>query len=381
MRLANNRREGYALAVAIMGIVVIGALIAGSFYASNQEYRIGRNMLHQARAMGAAEHGHAQVLVSWDTLRPQIAALNRGDTLAWRFLSGDGSLDSVRLTRLTEFGYLVVSEGRSGVGADGRTRHRTGTFIRLAIPEINIRGALTTRGATRVGGSSQINGNDTSYAGWNCPPAGAAKPGVAIADPAQLTAQGSCSDLSCIQGDPKVLADPVAGDTSTYFQFGDANWASLTAMATKIYPSSTTLTGIGPVLSGGLCDRSALPNWGEPNRAMPASPCESYFPIIHARGNLHITGGRGQGVLLVDGDLQVDGGFVFYGPVIVRGTLRTQGTGGHFNGGVMAANVDLEQNVVLGNAVVRFSECAVMKALAGSSAPMFARGRGWSEMY
>jgi hypothetical protein len=83
----------------------------------------------------------------------------------------------------------------------------------------------------------------------------------------------------------------------------------------------------------------------------------------------------------VNGDLNVSGGFRFFGPVIVRGNLKTTGTGGHFNGGVMAANVDLEQNTVLGNAVVRFSSCAVVKALSGSSPPMVARERSWVDLY
>ena len=57
----------------------------------------------------------------------------------------------------------------------------------------------------------------------------------------------------------------------------------------------------------------------------------------------------------MEGDLSVQGGAEFYGPVIVKGSLKTAGTGGHFNGGVLAANVDLEQSSFLGNGVVNFS--------------------------
>ena len=42
---SSKRREGFALAVAMVAIVVIGALIAGAFFTSTQEYRIGRNSL------------------------------------------------------------------------------------------------------------------------------------------------------------------------------------------------------------------------------------------------------------------------------------------------------------------------------------------------
>jgi hypothetical protein len=246
------------------------------------------------------------------------------------------------------------------------------------IPEINILGALTTRGPTRIGGSSFINGNDTTYAGWNCPPAGPPMPGIAINDSSLITTSG-CNNLRCVAGSPQVQETPVAGDTTTYFSYGSTDWDRMVAAANVIMTGGNA---VGPTYVNGQCDRSNPNNWGDPNRN-PGTPgaCESYFPIIYAPNNVHVTGGMGQGILLVDGDLQVSGGFQFYGPVIVRGNLRTTGTGGHFNGGVMAANVDLEQNTVLGNAVVSFSRCALMRASLGASQPAPARERAWADMF
>ena len=97
--------------------------------------------------------------------------------------------------------------------------------------------------------------------------------------------------------------------------------------------------------------------------------------------DLKITGGVGQGIMLVEGDLSVQGGAQFFGPVIVKGSLKTAGTGGHFNGGVMAANVDLEQSTLLGNAVINYSSCALNRALAGTATPIFVARRSWTELY
>jgi hypothetical protein len=47
----------------------------------------------------------------------------------------------------------------------------------------------------------------------------------------------------------------------------------------------------------------------------------------------------------------------------------------------MAANVDLEQSTLLGNAVVNFSSCALSKALAGTATPAFVARRSWTELY
>ena len=52
-------------AVAMVAIVVIGALIAGAFFTSTQEYRIGRNSLVDQRAFSAAEAGVNQPIQAW----------------------------------------------------------------------------------------------------------------------------------------------------------------------------------------------------------------------------------------------------------------------------------------------------------------------------
>jgi hypothetical protein len=122
-----------------------------------------------------------------------------------------------------------------------------------------------------------------------------------------------------------------------------------------------------------------LTNWGDP--LDPTGPCGNYFPIIYSENTLRINGDRGQGVLIVNGDLEVQGNFEFFGPVIVKGHLKTTGTGGHFNGGVIAANVDLEQNTVLGNAVVNFSSCALLKALNGSASAALLQERSWVNLF
>ncbi len=91
--------------------------------------------------------------------------------------------------------------------------------------------------------------------------------------------------------------------------------------------------------------------------------------------------GVGQGLLLVDGDLSAQGGFEFYGIVIVRGRLRTAGTGNRFNGGIMAANVDFNDNAVQGNVEINFSSCAVGRARTAALPGAPLRSRNWLRLY
>jgi hypothetical protein len=363
------RRGGFALPIAVFAIVIIGALVAGAFFASTQEFRIGTNTLQQTRALGAAEFGLNQTMANWN---PRWnTTMTRGQVQTVTPASSDGSVSSVRVTRLSDQAFLVASEGSSG-----QARRRTARLLVLNVPQLNILAALTARGATKIGGSSYINGNDHTYTGWNCPAPGAALPGIATEDTTDITRSG-CKDYSCVEGNPKVTQNAAAGDTNTYFNYGSLDWKQLTAMATKIASGSKTIL---PTMIGGQCDLNDPNNWGEPIKAN-GGPCLDYYPIIYAPGDVTLNGGRGQGILLVEGDLSVQGGFEFYGPVIVRGTLKTAGTGGHFNGGVLAANVELDQNVVIGNAVISFSRCAILKALNGSATTTPAVERSWYEMF
>lgn len=375
-----TKRKGIAIVAALGGIVVIGALIAGVFFVSTQESQISGGMLVHERAFRAAELGLNTTLAKWDA--PVMYALPTGG-MATMVYSGTGWVDTVVVTKLTQRTYSMLSSATAGSGRLARSRKQTLLSIRLSAPDFNFLGALTVRGATQIGGSSLINGTNTNPSGWGgCSTPTDTLAGVAIADSSQITFSG-CSTGSCVRGSPRILQDPTTGDTTNYFEFGDEDWNTLTAAATKIIPGNSTLSQINPAVTNGVCDKSVASNWGAPVHTSPANPCENYFPIIYAKGStstLKLTGNKGQGILLVDGDLEISGGFEFYGPVIVRGRIRSTGTGGKLNGGVMAANVALEQNTVLGDATITYSSCAVEKAIAGSANPRRLVQRAWTEV-
>lgn len=80
-----------------------------------------------------------------------------------------------------------------------------------------------------------------------------------------------------------------------------------------------------PVEAGGVCDVSDAWNWGDPLR--PYRPCGPYFVLEGRRGALTLTGGSGQGVVVVDGDLSLRSGAFFSGLVVASGVLSvTEGS-------------------------------------------------------
>jgi hypothetical protein len=383
MRL--SKRDGFALPIAIGSMVVIGMLIAGVFFAATQENRVGRATLIQERAFRAAEFGLNHVYGTWkNTVNNSLA---QGDyrEVTYDSLADKGWKATVRVTKLNDNTYLLVSTAVAARQIGDTARHRTGAIVRVGYPTINFLAALTVRGSITIGGNSYTNGTDTPPTGWDCPTPGAMQPGVATSNRGNISTVG-CTRLRCIDGDPDVKVTSAANDTSTYFNYGpDANWATLTAAYSVTFANDQTLNNIGPTLTaGGECNTNDNLNWGDPGRADPEGPCEGYFPIVYfsnPASTVHLTTGKGQGILLVDGDLVVDGGFEWFGPVIVRGHLTTAGTGGHFNGAVMAADVNLELNSVLGNALITYSSCANSSALVGAGIANRIQQRARTDMF
>lgn len=381
-RLDSNR-QGFALALAMFGIIVIGAIIAGVFYASTQDYRLSRNQLVQERALAVAEYGLNRVVSEWNLA--DNTRLKAGDTLV-RVYNVNGDVDSVWTTKLNTYTFWIVSVGRSGSGTELESRRRVNQVLRLNLPDIRMEAALNDHGATNVAGSGTIDGTDTSPPGWNCPPTGPTAAGISAAPAGTVTSSGSnCSGFACVTGSPKILYDNTLTDTSKFSSWNSLAWSQLVAMRSMTLAAGSTMnTAYGKpqpqYTANGSCDTSQPSNWGDPNRATPAGACESYFPVIYAAGDLNLTTGTGQGILLVEGNLNISGGFTFYGPVIVRGSFTTSGNGTHITGGIMAGNFNGSTNSISGTPNLQFSRCALTTVFQSRVYPVPARDHGWSGM-
>jgi hypothetical protein len=359
--------RGFALPAAVFAMVVVGVLVTGGFYLARQETRIGVASKRGTTAFYLAERGAMEVLSEWDA--GTFGALPQWGNAALTGAADEGTW-SVDVTRMTSRLFFLQSTGTVTDGEDvlGQASRRVGYVARLTSLEFNPRAALTTVGDLKVGGSSEIDGNDAIPSGWGayCGPLTEARPGILIDDLNNISYAGGAYS---VDGDPPLEED--SGLTSdVLLELGDMTWDDLVALSNITFSGGTTITQTNPdsVLVNGSwrCDTASNMNWGNP--LSPAGMCGTHFPIIYSTGNLDIaSSAAGQGILLVEGDLMVQGGFRFYGPVIVRGELQTAGTGGHFNGGVIAANVNLDSSTVLGNALVQYSACSVTRAILNNA--------------
>ena len=387
MKRNRQNERGMALAIAIFALVVVGALVAGAFFAGTQEQRVGENSRRVQQSFGVAEAGVGERLRTWSTdslnRRPIYGATNPADSVVIGPLPAPGGTGTYggATFKLGNTLFLIDVTGQdraSAAGAiagGGGARQRLGIIARLAPIDFNIHASLTTKGSVSVQGNAAVIGVDQNPTGWtDCSQPLQNQAGVRV-DSGTVTTGGN----GMVAGTPPVVNDPTLTD-SNFTNFGGATYAQLAARANIVLSGGTLKTQ--PAFSGGACDKSVLTNWGD--GMTPTSACRDYFPIIHIAGSATLNGDQGQGILLVDGNLEVQGSYEFYGIVIIQGELRTSGGGNaeaHFWGGVMARNATLDTQNLSGKATLNYSSCSILATLQATATPAMMRSRGWVQLY
>jgi hypothetical protein len=364
-------RRGFALQTVVIAIALVGALAAGAFLAAFHEARAGREMLSAQPALLAAEGAIVMKQRSWDRART-ISMLDgettRPDTLSF----SDGSSAVVRITRLDPLSFWAIAEGVSAaLTREGAARRTVNLFLRVAIPDVRVEGALTTRGAASIRDTSLVSGIDSTPGALTgrCPPASAGLAAVVAAD----TSRVSATPLHLI-GTPPKSQQSFASDSTTYSAWGDEAWRTLVAHADIVLAGGSAAPR--PAVSGSRCDVHDSRNWGDPRRT---TPCGDYYPIIVASSSLRVGPGIGQGVLLVDGDLELDG-LEFHGLIVARDDLSTAHGPNSIIGAALTGDANPADPTQLSDGtVIQFSRCVLDRALRGSARLVRAKQRAWAE--
>ena len=372
MNISTSR--GFALPTAVMALVILAVLITGAIYMAQQEYRVGWSAEQSSVAFNMTERSAVEFLTNWNGAAYNALPL-------WGSTEVTGTLPegtwSATVTKMTPLFYYVDMTGVVSLGGPLRAgaTHRVGLMAHMSSADLDPPAALTTRGSISVRGNAAVLGQDVYPPEWTgCTNVPANMPGIATDMTSTVGTQGQ----GMIDGTPPVTQDPSITD-ETFTEFGSVDWNDLIAMA-DVFPPAGNLD-IAPRLLGGACNAADVENWGEPED--PGTPCESYFPIIFVNGDANIqANGRGQGILLVAGDLSLRGQFAFYGVIIVQGEFETQGNGNRIFGGVLAGNATLGGQVYTGGSIISYSKCALERAILGSNLTRARRlpNRSWVDV-
>ncbi len=373
-----DTRRGFVLPAALLALTVLTVVTTAGFFSVQQEAKIGAASGQATEAFYLAEMGVNSVLDRWSatplTNVPQWGSWVVSDTTSlgiWR----------VTVTKGNDQMFYLDSEGTvttGGLLTRGATR-RVGLAARITLPDFSPRAAATTTVSTSVAGTVEIHGEDRVPVGWGSVCSGALtdKSGVLMQDTSALGSSGPAN----ITGNPPMAEDPFLGPNSLT-QFGDLDWADLIGVASKKYSPGTLPKALPKISGNGGCDVAHPANWGDPEH--PAAPCGNLFPVIYIAGDAVLQSGtRGQGILLVEGDLIAQGDFLFNGMVVAQGSYTATGTANHVVGALMASQVNLSAGSSVGSSNIDYSSCAVHQAVVGSADLNRARPlnqRGWVDV-
>jgi len=360
IRRPGREGGGFALPLVLLTLVIAAALLAGAAQLAWREDRAVQRERAQTRAHGRAETGMAAMLASWTPARLSRLLPMPFDSLVVR--DGDGWEGRVR--RLNE-GLVLID----ATGIDSLARVRLGRLVQarplVALPAA----ALAARGPVALGAGSAIRGTGSSPSP-TCPPDSGS---IGLITTGAVT----LSDDAAISGSPPVVTLTSGLDSAREALYQRA-YAALAEQATIVLPPGGWAPH--PTVSGGRCDVATLDNWGDP--LIETGPCSSYWPIVHVTGDAQLQGGEGEGILLVDGDLDASGVNNFSGVLIVRGRLKGGSGGGILNveGSVVAATVGPPLGAIIG-LTVAYSKCFVQMALATSGAFLPVPSRSWKQLF
>ncbi len=313
-RVEARSDSGFAMLIAIFALLIMSTVAVAALMSSGDEARSARATRAANASFYAAEAG-LQAFWANDIDSAFVDSLNRGLVVVapggrrdfgWRTLSNGGQYH-VELRRYDNGGqkiYALVAEGRGARGLAGEQQ------LSFLVTPVNGTGpyklgkccdaAATAYGKTKrdVSGST-ISGMDTPPTAWPAARCAATpiqnKPGVEMQDTTQL----SRSAGTILTGTPPKKQTP-GMDSTAFLQYGGITFAELKAMANHTIDASAAQIkhAVAPTLNvDGTCKTSDPWNWGSSD---PAHACYNYFPIILMRGEIEITNGYGQGLVIMD---------------------------------------------------------------------------------
>jgi hypothetical protein len=227
--------------------------------------------------------------------------------------------------------YLVTSTGF------------TGNSNRAVQAELSRNSPSFPKSPLYVKSPTKVSGAQTTIDGTNSCGTGS------VAGISTTLAQGSGQDVAIEEsGTPNIIGEP-------RIKYLSDN-VDVDALVNSLKPSAN-ITMTDSTVQGA--------NWGNP------SNCSTYN-IVYFNTDAHLTGqSQGCGLLLIDGDLEVNGGFQWRGLVIATGSITFSGKGGDMKkvvGGMVSGGTVDADVTIGGSAEIRY--CSTIEDEVSKQMPM-----------
>lgn len=356
-------RRGFALPLVVLVLTLLSLLAVGAIEAARAARRSSALAETDVALQSAAESALGDLASRWPVALNVLAV---GDRAAFAGApTRDGVTTSLRVTRVAVDVWWVTAASRLGGGAlaaeggGGWGRRRINAVLALGALGMPTSATLLAAGSVVVAAPFDVA---VDSAAIGCAGVRSDSAVVVVAPSDSVAYAGT---------DPAVpwRRDPVAGDAATLDRWGAADWTTLVAAAEIELPAGSAVAAEGGCAPG---------SWGTTGE----SGCGATRRVVHAAGDLTLSGGSGAGVLLVDGRLRITDAFRFSGLIVARGGIDFEGGGSTITGGVIAGPAGGGGPAVRveGATALRASGCAVWESLARGAIPRPAAGRWWAEL-
>jgi type IV pilus assembly PilX-like protein len=124
-----GRRDGFALAAALLALLLISALVTAVFFAATEETKIGAASARRQLALSAAESAVEMTIAGWNI--DSAAPIGMSGTRATA-IEGFEVPVAVRVTRLDSTLYWIVADAADSLSGFGVSR-RIGVVVRVLI--------------------------------------------------------------------------------------------------------------------------------------------------------------------------------------------------------------------------------------------------------
>lgn len=141
-----RNRAGFALAAALLGIVLIGVLVTGILFSTSQESHATAAEMIDQKVFAYAERAATQAAMAWECLECDGIAV--GSVIIRNPAPSPPLESTVFITRLDSALYLVTGEGRIAGSGAAAIRRRVSVAVKLARDSLGRASALRIESAS-----------------------------------------------------------------------------------------------------------------------------------------------------------------------------------------------------------------------------------------
>ena len=340
---SSRTREGFVLPLVIVAMLLVAALTGAAQFAAWRATRAARQAFNGERALLGADESIAHTIANWNAEAFARSAIGSRTTSRVHTTAGE-AVDVIVTRTAPLMAWVDVTAASQSVGAPTRAQRRVGRALFTAPPPLPLRAALVALTPVALHGSARISGLDVASINDECGP---------WRDTASTTALHNrihhIDTTVAIVGAPPIAA---AVDTARDHAAFNAAWQLITARALQ---------------------RNASPN--------APLPIEPPWRAILMRDTTTIQLGgasRHEGLVAIDGNLVLRGSLTIRGLLVVRGAVDATAGQLDIEGAMVIYAPNGTTSTFGNNTSVRYSQCALRRALAAIALPSTQPFRVWS---